>query len=134
MSDPAVMVAIRQKLAGVAGIPTIIWPNEAKAVTPPYVVFDAGFPPLVATLTIDGQEAFEIRPQVSLLEVPNTFTATGDATLWAIAQAFSIGTRIFSGLTEVGQSLQTPVADGGRPDNGLFRRDMILRIASYQQI
>ena len=133
MSDPAVIVAIREHLLAIPGRPAVIMPNEALRVSVPFLTFDNG--PLFGTpLTIDGEEAFDIRPNVALHVEPNTFTASGDAVLWSIAQAFKIGTRIFSGSTEVARCLQTPVADGGELSGGLFRRNMILRIASYQQI
>lgn len=134
MSDPVVLEAIREKLHGIAGLPTIIWPNQAANTNAPFLVFDSGAPPRVSSITIDGQEAFEIRPQVSLLVEQNTFTSAGDQILWDIAQAFKVNTKIYHNGQDVAVCLNTPVADGGRPDDGLFRRDMILRIASYQQI
>lgn len=133
MSDPAVIIAIRQTLQAIPGLPTIIMPNQAVRVSAPFLTFDNGVP-FNTPLTIDGEEFFDIRPNVALHTEPNTGTKAGDATLWAIAQAFKIGTRIFSGNAEVARCLQTPVADGGELQGGLYRRNMILRIASYQTI
>ena len=133
MSNPAVLVAVRETLAGIAGLPDIVWPNEAKKIDAPFLIFDNG----VASgtvLTVDGIEAFDLRPQVSLMTELNTFTNAGDAVLWSIAQAFKVGTKITQGGTVVAECVQTPVPDNGVPDGGYFRRNMILRIASYQQI
>lgn len=133
MSNPNVLVAIRAHLAAVSGLPEIIWPNEAKAVATPFLTFDNG-PQFGTPLTIDGHEAFELRPNIAFHVEQGTYTSEGDAVLWSIAQAFKIGTRIFSGGSEVAQCLQTPVPDGGEPFEGMFRRNLILRIASYQTI
>jgi hypothetical protein len=134
MSDPAVLIAVRAKLAGIPGLPPIIWPNEEIRTPAPFLIFDNG--PMVGTpITIDGEERFEFRPQVSLMVDAGTFTASGDATLWAIAQAFKFATRIDDGAGSfIARCLQTPVPDNGRPDGAYYRRDMALRIASDQQI
>lgn len=134
MSDPAVLVAIREKLEGIAGLPSIIWPNGAITVQPPYLIFDNGIQ-FGTVLTTDGLEAFDIRPQVSLMVEANTYTTVGDNFLWTIAQNFKVGTKIRNDANAIiAECLQTPVPDNGFPDNGGFRRNMILRIASYQKI
>ncbi|WP_226780344.1 DUF4128 domain-containing protein [Oceaniglobus trochenteri] len=133
MSNPAVMVAVRAHMAAITGLPSIVWPNEEIRVQPPFLIWDDG-PTVGRPITIDGEERFEFRPQVSLMVQPGSFTATGDAILRDIAQAFKWNTKITSGGAFVAYCLQTPTADNGRPDGGYFRRDMTLRIASDQQI
>lgn len=134
MSDPAVLVAVREKLEGIAGLPNIVWPNQAITVSAPYLIFDNGIQ-AGSIISIDGQEAFDLRPQVSLMVEADTYTSAGDAVLWSIAQAFKAGTKIRNDAGDIIASCQqTPVPDNGAPDNGGFRRNMILRIASYQQI
>lgn len=133
MSNPAVIVAIRDHLLAVPGLPDIIMPNDAKRVDTPFLTFDNG-PIFNTPLHIDGEEFFDMRPNVAMHEEAGKFTHEGDAALWAVAQAFKIGTRIFLGTTEVARCLQTPVADSGQVQGGIFRRNMILRIASYQNI
>lgn len=134
MSNPAALVAIRKRLSEIAGIPTIIWPNEAKAVDPPFLTFDNG-PQTARALTLDGEEAFELRPFLSLYVEPNTFTSAGDLVLWDIAQSFKMNTLITDGGGQrLGICLRTPVPDGGAPENGLFRRNMTLQVASYQTV
>lgn len=133
MSNPAVLVAVRKKLSEISGLPQVIWPNEAKAVTAPFLIFDSGIQ-AGRVLTVDGIEAFDLRPQVSLMVEQNTYTSAGDAILWTIAQAFKVGTKIRDdGDNIIAECSQTPVPDNGAPDGGFFRRNMILRIASYQQ-
>lgn len=134
MSNPAILVRVREILEGIAGLPEIIWPNQAKRVSTPYLIFDNGIQ-TASRITIDGEEAFELRPQVSLMTEANTFTSEGDALLWDIARAFKINTKIRnSGGDIIAECLQTPVPDNGFPDNGGFRRNMVLRIVSYQKI
>ena len=133
MSDPAVIIVIREHLLAVPGIPTVIMPNDRVRVSAPYLTFDDGVTQNTP-LTIDGEEAFEIRPNIALHTEPSRGTQSGSNVLWDIAQAFKIDTPILSGGQRVAQCLQTPVPDGGELQGGLWRRNMILRIASYQTI
>lgn len=133
MSDPAVLAAIRAHLEAIAGLPTIIWPNESKKVPAPFLTFDNG-PQNLNPITIDGEERVELRPQVSLHEEVGTYTADGDVHLWAIAQAFKFNTDILSGATKLAQCLQTPVPDNGESHDGIFRRNMTLRVVTYQTL
>lgn len=133
MTVPAVLVAVRETLLGVSGLPTIIWPNEAAKVDPPYLTFDNG--PLFSTpVTIDGEERFEFRPLVSIRIAGNTFTAAADVYIAAIQSAFKIGTIIEDGGSEIGRCDRTPLPDGGRPEDGLWRIDMTLRVSSHQRL
>lgn len=131
MIDPIAMDAVREHLANVAGITRIIWPNEAAKVAPPYVVFDFGVSN-TDPITIDGEERVEVRPLVSVYVESDTFTTAQDTTLWAIAQAFKIGTRVESGGTVYAESLRTPEADSGEANGKLFRRSLTLRLAVDQ--
>lgn len=133
MIDPAAMAAIREHLAGVSGIPQIIWPNEAASASAPFVVFDFGVN-ITRPITLDGEERAEIRPLVSVYVQENTFTAEQDVILWNIAQAFKVGVRISSGGTVYAESLRTPEADNGDTDGALFRRSLTLRLAVSQKI
>lgn len=132
MADPAILVAARAKLATIADLPPVVWPNEEIKYQPPFLIWDNG--PIVGTpITLDGLELFEFRPQVSLLVESGTFTADGDAVLWSIAQEFKINTRFEYGGAHMARCMQTPVPDNGRPDKGFYRRDMTLRIAAFHQ-
>ncbi len=137
MSDPAVLIAIRDHLAAVAGVPDIFWPNEAsselKPATPPFITFDNGTQ-AVRRLTLNGKEWFDIRPNVAVHVCSGDGTVESDAIFWGIAQAFKVDTRIYIGAIEVARCMQTPVPDAGFHEGGIYRRNMILRIASYQRV
>lgn len=133
MSDPVVMVAVREALSAISGLPKVYWPNEELGARAPFLIFDTG-PTTGTPITLSGQERFEFRPQVSYMARLGDYTADSDAALWAVAQAFKFGTKIYSDGVQVAYCLQTPVADGGFPDGSFYRRNMTLRIASDQQI
>lgn len=133
MSDPAVLIAVRDHLSAIADLPAISWPNSALPENPPFLIFDNG-PAFGRPITIDGEERFEFRPLVSYMERQGDYTFASDAALFKIAQAFSFATKIMSGSSEVAHCLQTPVADNGYHDGTYYRRTMTLQIASYQQI
>ena len=134
MSDPAVLIAVRKKLSEIPGLPPIVWPNEPIEVSPPFLIFDNGAQS-AAPQTVDGVETVELRPQVSAMVEAGSTTTPADLELWAIAQAFKHGTEILSdGGQRLGKMLATPVPDNGQQNGDLFRRNMILRIAHYQQI
>lgn len=133
MSDPAVLIAVRDHLAATPGLPAISWPNSVLPTAAPFLIFDNG-PTTGRPYTTDGEERFEFRPVVSYMAAFGEYTAAGDAALYAIAQAFKFNTSILAGGIKVGYSLQTPVAEGGFTDGTYFRRTMTLRIASHQKI
>ena len=135
MSNPAVLVALRAQLQAIPGLPTMCLPNEAvSGVSVPYLLFDEGIEN-VTQITIDGEELFELRPQVSIMVEPGDFTNGRDAIGWPIKQAFKTGTDIMSGGTKVGYMRETPVYRGApRPDSGLYRSDLGFRVVSFQRV
>lgn len=134
MTVPAVLVAVRKKLADTSGLPTVIWPNEAADVAPPFLTFANG-PMLGQAVTLDGHERFLFRPVVSILVAANTFTAAADTYAAAIQAAFKVHTRLFTEAgAEIGRCDRTPEPDGGSPDGNLWRVNLTLRVSSHQQL
>lgn len=134
MSNPAVFSAIASHFEAIDSLPSIVWPNQEITAQPPYLIWDDGIQD-GTPITIDGEERFEYRPQVSMMVEMGAGTTATDATFWAISQAFKHGTRIEgTDGSYVAQSIQTPTPDGGYPDDHLYRRNMTLRIVSHQKI
>lgn len=130
MSNPAIMSAISEHFMDISGLPPVVWPNQEITLQPPFIIWDDGFN-RVEPITIDGEERFEYRPQVSLMVELGTHTSASDTVLWSIAQAFKFGTKIASPSGEyIAYCPSTPVASNGRADGALFRTDMELRIFS----
>jgi len=134
MSVPAVLVAVRKKLADTSGLPGIIWPNEAADIAPPFLAFSNG-PMAGEAVTLDGHERFLFRPVVSVMVAANTFTAAADGYVTAIQAAFKINTRLFTPAgVEIGRCDRTPEPDGGGPDGNLWRVNLTLRVSSHQRL
>jgi hypothetical protein len=129
MSNPtAIIAAIREQLASTAGLPTIIWPNQEIKAPAPYMVFDDGFE-AVSTITIDGEERYLIQPQVSLAVENGTHPQAYAGYVEAVRSAFKISTKITDDDgAEIAYCLRSPTVFNGRPDNGLYRKDIALQI------
>lgn len=133
MSDAVVMLAVRLHLQQIPDLPPIYWPNQSiDGATTPYLIFDEGSD-TGQTITTDGEERFELRPQVSLMLEKGLGTTERDTYLEPIKQAFKVNTDIMDQGVAVARSLRTPSIPNGRPDAGMFRTDMILRIETFQQ-
>jgi len=133
MIDPVAINAVREYLSAIPGLPTIIWPNEAVDISPPFLTFDFGVE-TGETVTLDGLERIVWRPVIKSFVEAGTFTAAQDDILWPIALAFKINTWISSSGTQYALSLRTPEVQNGANDGVLFSRDLILRLAVNQKL
>lgn len=133
MSNPSVLIALRKLLSEIPGLPDIVWPNQEISVAAPYLIFDDGIE-AGAPVTVDGMDRIELSPQISSVVQAGAFTAGQDATLWTISQALKAGTQLTddSGVV-LGIIAQNPTTDSGYPDKHGYRRNLSIRIRTFQE-
>lgn len=97
MTESEIEDAIREALEDVAGLPTILWPNDATALpTLPYVVVEiVRFDPVQAQIA--GKHALTGLLQASVLIAQGRYNSEAKAYADLIVAAFPAGTSIAAG-------------------------------------
>jgi len=111
MSEAAIAEAFKAHVAAMAGLPDVVWPNEARKATTPRLDVQTG-PSSPLSLTLAGVSDADLMYQVTVVTKSGEYTTESNTIIDAVVSRFAFGQVVGASKVRKRPDIGPAIQDG----------------------